>query len=373
MKPKYHMFLSDLLENESNIVRLYRGDAEEIEVFDGNKNRRGIGLLFGHGIYLTDSKSVANEYTLSGAYKLNDAGKIVFRSPRDTREEAIRDYIGYIMDTKLNKDERFSTIKKVILDRVNNETNSLSKFSDEYQNLRNKAEQEFNDAWGKEKKKLVSQAKAMIKRDIASLKLVETGQGWQFIRDNHTGFLSEFHMPQSYVAATLHGDEPLPDDALKVISEMFYEAFEDRQADFRDRDDNYYQFDKWIETFREKGSRYAWRDTNIGGKGVNPSLDEVFNGTHGGFSFLYDDIRWDKFIARFQAIGYTGIQYYGGIRVGDNLRGGGATKHTAYVFWDANYINACRVTREPGSLTGHEIDLSVAPPRKLNRYTAYDA
>jgi hypothetical protein len=73
----------------------------------------------------------------------------------------------------------------------------------------------------------------------------------------------------------------------------------------------------------------------------NPSLDMFWNGSHAGFTLMHNNI--DDFIKIAQSHGFVGIQYHGGIKFGDKLRGGGGVKHTSYCFWDDDYINSCRV------------------------------
>ena len=366
------MLLRHLFEDTS-ITTLYRGDSSNIDSFDRNHNRRSFGLLFGHGIYLTDNEQVANEYTLAGAYSRDDTGNILFLNERESREDAIRDYIAYVMTKRLGREEKYEACKQLYITASYAAIASLDRFSDEYRVAREDANKAFKEDWKKQFIVLVKQAKALIKKELPTLKLVKVGRGWQIVRNNHTGILSKFEFPTSYLDQCLHGDTPLPNKALKALSEFFYSVLGDKEADFRDFEGNWYQFDKWIEIFKTDGSRYAWSERKIGGKGVNPSLDEIMNGTHCGTSFLQDRDRWEAIIAKLESSGYVGIMFGGGVSTTGFLRGGGATAHTSYVLWDSDYVNSCRADSSPGSLDSHDLDVSLVTPSKMNRWTKYDA
>jgi hypothetical protein len=166
--------------------------------------------------------------------------------------------------------------------------------------------------------------------------------------------VSRFDIPDEYLARTIHGDEPLSDTEVKIIGAFVEKMSPHGYSDFRDTDgitvqsdDGTHNFWKWVEVFKKSGSDYAWRDGKdrfMGGKGENPSLDQVWNGQHGGYAIFYKG--GDQFIDFMKENGFTGIQYHGGVRIGDSVRGGGGIRHTSYVIWDSDYVTKCRVDQE---------------------------
>jgi hypothetical protein len=112
------------------------------------------------------------------------------------------------------------------------------------------------------------------------------------------------------------------------------------RTDLRDKNNEFVaSFDEWVEVFRREGTRYAWNDIMVGGNGENPSLDQFWNGTHGGYGLLSRHEKMDEFIAHLRANGYNGIEYDGGTRLGANIRGGGGIRHQSFVLWDEDIKN----------------------------------
>jgi hypothetical protein len=342
----------DLIE-----ATLYRGDASEIEAFDTAKTYDN--ALFGRGIYLTDNRDVAGDYTVN-----KGAIEQIVSNPREEYRSQRDAIAGVIMDI-MNKDLGWAEIKEKLKDEhaprwQNNEvpgfpnTRVMRYGEPGYEEARAKHQQDFQDALLVEYGAALRKAKRIYKQRAVDYRVVrDTMNRWTVVKADRPGRVSRFDIPDDYLAKTLHGDNPMTDAEVKIVGK-FVEQATPHGTDFRDANNQQvkgengaHNFWKWVEVFKKSGSEYAWRDGKdrlMGGKGENPSLDQIWNGQHGGFSIFYKS--GDSFIEFMQQSGYTGIQYHGGVRIGDNVRGGGGIRHTSYVLWDSDYVTKCRVDQE---------------------------
>lgn len=351
--------------SEFDKVILYRGDASKVEKFSTEHTRNSIGLLFGMGIYLTDNSLVALDYTTKGGWRRDRTGTVLVQEAPN-KATAIRDYLSFIIHKQLGWDEHVERFRQglmqQIFDRVpdyNGEvwdrTVSPPQKTPEYEafsKARDEAWEEMRASWNDklqvELGKFLQRAKKIYKQQSPDLRVYrDTAGKWSIMTNAHEGHMTTFEVPRDYVERTIHGDRPMTPEVLAIVSKVVAEVFGDRLGDFRTRDGTFMQFDNWIEHFKTKGSNYAWRgkddgvDPRIGGKGVNPTLDEVMNGQHGGFDVFYKHM--DLFIKLCQEAGYTGIEYDGGVRIGNLNRGGGGIRHHSFSFWDDDFINSCIV------------------------------
>jgi hypothetical protein len=337
---------------------LYRGDSKKIDRFDGEHS--SLGQLFGSGIYLTDQPLIANQYSVTRTYNYDDekSSNGVFRAPRESREEAIRDYIGYIMDTELNRAQRLDDMKQDYLNRM---------YADE-PSKRNAYNNEYKASVNILMKELATQARKLIKQRIPTLRLVQSAGGWQILRNNFRGTVTTFDIPDSYIAKCLDGDVPLRDRDIKILSKFMNNWFKGSKA-FRknvgDYDDEMVTFDEWVNEYRTNGVIYAWQGRRVGRTGSNPSWDVVFNGTHSGLSL--SNSKPELLIRLAQSMGYVGIAFSGGINTNGYVRGGGNSQHRSYVFWDSEYINNHIVERSEDDLENHPISTRVVTNNKLIR------
>ena len=373
------MLLRDLFESANGTRTLYRGDASKIESFDSEITRRSIGQsLFGMGIYLTDNPRVALDYTVKGAYRRDGSGTVVVHD-EDTLEDAIRFYLNKVMVRELGwvehrdklKDQWFWKWQEMMRGTSRPDaprTWAKEEPSEEWLAYKAKEDgfqEEFRTAIKTEMAKFLKKAKAIYKQ--RKLRVFQDTSGkWSVMSDQHEGALSTFEVPEEYLRATLHGDRPLTDRELKIIREYVYQITKGTGLmDLRNKNYEFGgAFDDWIELFRKEGTIYAWHDTLVGGEGKNPSLDQLWNGTHGGYTVF--NTHMDDFIAHMKSHGYHGIEYDGGTRLGANVRGGGGIRHQSFVLWDDAYVNSCRVEN-----AGVEYDPANLPMQKIRSQTMY--
>ena len=122
-------------------------------------------------------------------------------------------------------------------------------------------------------------------------------------------------------------------------------------------------FDRWVQAYKTSGILYAWaskdegRDPVVSGHGENPDLDVISNGTHFGHHWFYSN--YQQFAEAMQALGYVGLEYDGGKRMGSHVRGGGGIRHRAFVLWNDDDVNNFRVDVEQVSASDPEINTAL--------------
>lgn len=337
-----------------NEAILYRGDASRVDRFLLDKTENG--ALFGVGIYLTDSPEVAADYTFT-----KGSQHVVFRGlDRDNPPTTVRDLIMQYLRTLIDADgwpEKRKEIwdfygRKVqqYPDHLPRDEATMRAYwhreNDERKLYTDKLQAEATAALKKEYAKFVTRAKKRLRAERDSLRVVRSTMGtFTLVKNERAGAVSRFDIPDDYLARTLHAERPMPDDVLDILRRIAHERVGDSVVDMRDRDyEKMLNFDDWVENFRQHGTLYSWEYHQIGGKGENPSFDEIRNGTN-YFSILFHDRDVQlRFIADMQALGYVGLEYEGGRRIGqNNPRGGGGLRHRAYVLWDEDTVNSFRI------------------------------
>jgi hypothetical protein len=276
-------------------IRLFRGDSTEIKSFETGQTN--LYSLFGHGIYLTDNKRVANDYRSKG-----DAGQVLFR----------------MAGVKSKKDllarwcER--TAAKMDLDGVDHSGEiaywqSNVRYSDggDWSVVTNdlrKLERQQRINLAAEKWKKLSRTYEV------RMKLDDTG----VIQKKQIGALAAFDVPEAMVARVIDAEAKIDDRVLDDLLWVLKRHKDDETA----RD-----IARYIES-------QSWESEDV-------SFREVFTSIGVDSPLRGDREVLDEYIESLQDMGYTGISYLGGISMG------GGFKHRAYVFWDSAKINACRV------------------------------
>lgn len=277
-------------------VRLYRGDSSQIDRFDTSKT--SLFSLFGHGIYLTDNKRVANDYRTKGS----DGGVLMRFSGMKTKKQVIDRYIEILA----------KHIDETGADRSGDIRywGSAVPFSDggDWQVVLNdlrKREREMRMEFARQK------WAEMSKTYEVRMKLDNTA----VIQKKQTGALAEFDVPEEMIRGCLDCEAPITDEVLGLLE--YYLKRNGDHATARDMI-NYVNHQR------------KWEDEEVSFRLVYTSLtiDAPIRGD------------WEvqqEFCDELQERGYTGLVYAGGLSMG------GGYSHRAYVFWDAEAINACRV------------------------------
>ena len=327
-----------------NETLLYRGDAQQIDRFDVGKT--AANGLFGPGIYLTSDSKVAHDYTAARhderVYPVERVEEVA-----KTTKELVAGYVKFLAS---EFDEN----------KFKDEWCQKHGYGPRYSGLPSKAHAELDRAMEEAKRlsmnarmpKAIQQAKLELP-NLRAMKLT-TGE-MVLVRKDRTSAISVFDIPDAYLARTLHSDRPLPDKVLAVIRKLWMKTFPKDNGDMRDANEKKVGFDAYVTNFKNVGTRYAWRDdedSKIGGKGQNPSLDDIRNGTHGGYHAFVDNFMDDDrknsgaLITALSKLGYVGLEYDGGKRVAGYVRGGGGKKHRAFVFWDADALSRFRIDNQ---------------------------
>lgn len=229
----------------SDFVILYRGDSSLVSDFDISMT--DFQALLGPGIYLTDSRPVATEYTING----ND--HVVFPTGSrdgqyDTAKELIVGYIRHYIKNNLDWSERYD------------------KYKQEWQEKYWKTPVENRDVFTKKEfQKVVQRAKRDYAKLRPNLRIVRHQHSYKFVKNDRDGYVTEFRIPREYLAKTLHTEQPLPDDVLNIIRDMFHEQYGNRKIDMRDLNEQFLTFDEYVENYRKHGTRYAWTDDVVVG------------------------------------------------------------------------------------------------------------
>jgi hypothetical protein len=359
----------NLLEQADNVT-LYRGDSGPVEKFELAKTDSG--ALLGIGIYLTDSPEVAGDYTVKGsqdiAYPSGRRGEDnSFNDPKQLTAGYLRKLMNdagfqqQMDDTKNQWQDKYYSLSRDIdwtdHERARKERDEMqAKFQADYQVVRSKMI-----------RAAVAKAKAQFKAIRPNLRMVKLTTGeYIFTKVGRAASIAKFIVPTAYLERCLHAERPLPDDLLPIMKAAFarvaHDKNPDQKWDLRVRnpkgnngdEDIGLSFDEFIAGFRKAGARYAWTDEVRGGKGENPSLDILWNGTHSGYHVFQNKEAQETLMHELMAMGYVGYAYDGGVRLaGTGARGGGGIRHNAYVLWDENAVHSFRV--EGGGVTDDEV------------------
>lgn len=320
---------------------LYRGDASNVAEFEFE--RTDVAALFGPGIYLTSDPEVAHDYTAARSdervYPQGGGAE-----PATSVRALLQGYVEWLASTFDEREYRDRWVRKHGL-------------GERYSGLQSGTHRRMNDDM--EEAKLLSkrermpEALAKTRADLKHLRVARLTTGeLVLVRNDRTSALSGFNIPDEYLARVLHAERPLPDKALAALRELWMAKYPQDNGDLRDGSNERIRgFDAFVATFKKRGAHRAWAedgDPKIGGRGENPSLDDLRNGTHGG-AHVYTDMLFTEgkpnsmnLIRTLMKLGYVGLEYDGGKRLGQYLRGGGGRAHRAYVLWDVKTVNGFR-------------------------------
>lgn len=311
---------------------LYRGDASHVDKFDVEKTS-DFGL-YGKGIYLTSDDGIANDYTIV------DSGA----EPGRTKKEALR-YLAYSrIDT--NEYERRAL---EIENKYRREYNDLSRdgYSPEDVKFNRELADSLQSKIRTEKDTLSSEmfdkSVEALRRDMKKLRAIKTTTGmWKISVRSGTESISSFDFSDEYLSRVLDTEAPLDDRTFQAIADLFPEQGTDLRAyDERGNETYIHHIHEWVKSFKKYGMRYAWTERSVGGKGQNPSYDELMVGTHGGGHVVYSSK--DKLKDVLKNLGYVGFKFKGGVMgTGTDPRGGGGRQHDVYVMWDNDAVAAAR-------------------------------
>ena len=325
-------------------MTIYRGDPCHIESFD--LARTDAGALLGLGVYLTDDPVVAQDYTLlrSPDVLLNPEEDIL------SEEELLAAYAEHIIETELNGPEQRELVRLAHQNRFATEFRDYAdRNSPEAEAHRKRIHADFEKAMTELQDELEAAAWKKIDSTRSQMGVTTNVFGSHvLVAAGRAGEVSSFELSRAYLGRCIHAEQPMSSDVVAAVRDFVGKALGDinRRFDLRDIDGQFCSFDGWIEEFRARGSRYAWTDMAVGGRGMNPSLDEFINGTHGGFSLFYNAReRQMELIQALHGLGYVGFEYAGGHRIsGTGARGGGAvgTPHRAFCLWDTDHLNRHR-------------------------------
>lgn len=288
------------------IVRLYRGDSTEIKRFTTEKGDPM--ALFGQGIYLTDSKRVANDYMAKGS----TGGDIIYRFGGGTKQDAIQRWIeGKAKWLHLDGTEETG---------IHTWSGGGLPFSNgtKWGNLSNEiAHQEY--------KQRIELATELWKKLEPTVEVRKQLDGDIIIRKKqHKGSIAIFEIPADFVSKCLDAEEEIPTEVVDLLNDLLHKTGDMSTA----RDMN-----QFIKQHEYEGIQTD-DDEILGGDGYRPTFRQVWTAITADSSIHDDPVGIRRGL---KDLGYTGIRYLGGISMG------GGYKHNAYVFWDEKFINRYRV------------------------------
>lgn len=280
--------------------RLFRGDSSKIDQF--NVGETSLYSLFGHGIYLTDNKRVAGDYTTKGS----TGGDVIYTlQGAKTKNDVLNSWL-WKQAAKIDIDGKDHS-GEIAYWSNNVPYSDGGDWSVVTNDLRKKErEQRFEYA---------RQKWAQMSKDYEiRVKLDGSGSIQKKLKKSN-GQIAVFDVPADYVAKVLHADAEI---SVKVLDELCYVL--DRHND-KDTARDIRQFVKQQE----------WED------GERPTFRQVYTGITADSPFIHDEQAHTEFRDALKSLGYVGIEYVGGITMG------GGYKHRAFVFWDEAVVNKYRV------------------------------
>lgn len=258
----------------NDVMVLYRGDSSNIKT--QSLDKADPLALFGQGIYLTNNKRIANDYKSKGSrslYTLNGA---------KTKQEVIDGYIRRLargIDENGNDTPPFNSY-------------DLPPFVDDP--VRLKRIEFARQRWEKEKHKYEIR-----------IGVDKTGK----ILEKNTGNLSIYEVPKDFINKTYNVEEEINPEVIDCLCSSLLADGDNCSILKQITQENE---DGFRPSFRE-----VWqilRNSDLGGRLVSQKSQIVFR-------------------RKMKDIGYTGLEYSGGITMG------GGVLHRAFVFWDEQKIN----------------------------------
>lgn len=314
------------------VVTLYRGDSADVVHSLSHSDPLA---LFGAGIYLTDSKRIANDYRAKGA-------EVVFRAQNASKSEAVDRYIRHLARNKIQHPRQAELEQKIAQQYAVVESegkkavetakgtayeSKICHWSDAMQSasvlVRNKpadmpelllaALSKVSDA--KDSAMLLQQeidsvedklpaAKSLWDATKKALDIRKLADGSVvFRKKDDTGVRTEISVPESWVKHALDAEaEITPEVAGALAGTLAWLGDVATAADVR------------------AAAKHKDED------GFKPSFRQIYTSITSG-SPLMTDAGQKAWRTALKELGYKGIKYAGGVTMG-------GPAHTAYVFWD---------------------------------------
>jgi hypothetical protein len=280
-------------------VRLYRGDAQNVNPSLSYSDPRA---LFGAGIYLTDSKRVAGDYTSKGAHE-----GVVLRydgGAKGTKQDAIDQY------------------KRQLATTVDKDGNPLP-FPQPLHGYSYTGDSAPSPEWKRradEDTARLRQADKLWKQREDQYIVRKQADGLITIREKSApGTVAHYEIPRDWVSKTLDAEDEIPK---RVAGELH-------------------------DVLMKLGDRQTARDlynfaTTPDEDGFRPSFRKVFTSIVGG-PLRESEEGSVAFRRAMKDLGYKGIRYQGGVTMG-------GARHEAFVFWDEQGLKKVRAL---GDVEGH--------------------
>jgi hypothetical protein len=283
---------------KAGYMRLYRGDSTQINRFDSEKT--SLFSLFGAGIYLTDNRRVAGDYTTKGG----DADVLFRFSSRKLTKQGVLDYW-------LNKQAAKFDANGVDHSNEMQYWNSNVPFANggDWSIKTPQTRDEEAKRLGYAQAKWAKLAKTYEIR----VKLDGTGV-IQKKQQKAAPLISMFDVPIAYCDQCLHADGEVSEDVIDELTWVL-QRHQDRGTanDMR----------AFIKQKESDGEEVTFRDLFTSVTSDSPIRDDAH---------AQGELR-----EALHGLGYVGIEYSGGLSMG------GGYRHRAFVFWDSETVNGYRL------------------------------
>jgi len=279
-------------DEDGETETLYRGDGQNVGTHALAKS--DVSALFGAGIYLTNNRRVAGDYTVKGATTLfrYDAGK------RGTKQDAINAYIRSLATT---------------LDANGNDLPFGGTRLHGFTYTGDSAPSAAFKAKADEDAARIKHATARWEAMKNTVEVRKSIDGLIVIRDKAArGAVSTYQIPKAWLKQTLDAEAEITEPVAAVVYDTIKavnEGYRTQQAD------DVYRF---ATTKNEDGYYPSFRAVYRRASAMIGVMGYQFNEEAGQLALRKG----------LKALGYKGIRYAGGVTLG------GGTKHEAYVFWD---------------------------------------
>ena len=297
----------------SQTTRLYRGDSKAIPEFAlGATNPLS---LFGQAIYLTNDKRVAADYTTKGASNVGDVLFRVHSRKPLTKAEVIDAYV----------ERQARTIDTTGSDH-SHELEYWGGKPIPFTSGRDWSHVNFSEQDNRERAARLAHARARwdaVAKDYeVRIKLDNTAV---IQHKQQRAKVTAVDVPDQVLADTLDAEAEIDNSVLDTLCGALEDAGDNETA----RD---------IRTFVRRRERGEDEDDP---SGYRPTFREIYTSITAGSPLASDPEVQAEFRQALAELGYTGIEYAGGLSMG------GGHKHRAYAIWDADLINAQRVQGAP--------------------------
>ena len=354
--------------------RLFRGDSNPVEVYRSDKT--DADSLFGRGLYLTSSSTVAGDYGRKGSTeKPSWTHTIMSDGGPQTREQAFEawedDQFKAATGTKLQEWGWYDRVQTAQV-RASLEAGKPARYhGDEVIEAEWLIERDptkrdailANVPWAAERLEKRARERAAFEtwrskwaaetggRDAVVLRKVKTGwwNQWEIRPAGKAGIVSGFDVPERVLHATLDADKPLDDKAVDAIAAGIDAAESVPFRTWNPEKGEHQVVEPDPDTkgiasgvFRQLVLTHAGEidpqtGQPVGGaQGQRPTLRDVWGQVARAVKHRVPE-RWRAFERVMRQHGYSGFRYDGGITIG------GRGKHDAYALWDVGHGSRWRV------------------------------